>query len=83
MTRAEEIQIILDQHGTMTGDTTEQDIERLTDELEGLQRWSGWAVQYPGKLPTIYGDKSIAALNCYPDEGGELLHLVTIHRGTV
>lgn len=35
--RISEIQNIIDQHGTMTGDTTEQDIERLTNELEDLK----------------------------------------------
>lgn len=34
--RINEIQQILYQHGTMTGDTTEQDIERLTDEIGDL-----------------------------------------------
>lgn len=39
--RIDEIQNILDQHGTMTGDTTEQDVERLEEELKALQSNAG------------------------------------------
>lgn len=39
--RIDEIQQILGQHGTITGDTTEQDIERFTNEMECLQSPEG------------------------------------------
>lgn len=35
--RIEELQAILEQHGTMTGDTTERDYEDLSEELEMLE----------------------------------------------
>ena len=38
--------------------------------------WSGWACQYPGKLPRLYGDKAIAELNHHPTEGDRLFQLV-------
>lgn len=31
-----QLQILADQHGTMTGDTTEQDYEALSDEIADL-----------------------------------------------
>ncbi|RSE58833.1 hypothetical protein EGT81_16635 [Alcaligenes faecalis] len=37
--------------------------------------WSGWACQYPGKLPRLYGDKAIAELNHHPEEGDRLFQL--------
>lgn len=37
--------------------------------------WRGWAVQYPGKLPKIYGERHIAELNCYAEEGARLIEL--------
>lgn len=45
-------------------------------------RWCGWAVQYPGKMPKIFGDRCIAELNWYPAEGASLLKLVEIRRIT-
>lgn len=43
----------------------------------GAEGWSGWATQYPGKLPKLYGDRAIAQLNHHPDEGQRLLFLTT------
>ncbi len=37
--------------------------------------WSGWACQYPGKMPRLYGDKAIAEINCDYSNGGKLLFL--------
>ncbi|QHJ81954.1 MAG: hypothetical protein [Caudoviricetes sp.] len=31
--------------------------------------WSGWATQYPGKMPKLWGAKHIAEANFYPEEG--------------
>lgn len=38
--------------------------------------WSGWAVQYPGEMPKLYGAREIAELNFYPEEGARLIHLM-------
>lgn len=35
--RIREIEQIMEQHGTMTGDTTEQDYDRLSEELDILR----------------------------------------------
>lgn len=37
--------------------------------------WSGWATQYAGKMPKLYGAREIAELNHYPDEGQRLIFL--------
>jgi hypothetical protein len=37
--------------------------------------WSGWATQYPGKVPVIRGAREIAELNHYPEEGQRLIFL--------
>lgn len=37
--------------------------------------WSGWACQYPGKLPRLYGAKEIAVANHHPEEGDRLIFL--------
>ncbi|UXA66062.1 hypothetical protein [Xanthomonas prunicola] len=39
--------------------------------------WSGWATQYPGKMPVLHGAREIAELNYYPEEGQRLLYLAT------
>lgn len=39
------------------------------------EKWGGWACQYPGALPRIYGSKNIAELNHHPDEGDRLIYL--------
>ncbi|UXL06438.1 LysM peptidoglycan-binding domain-containing protein [Achromobacter xylosoxidans] len=39
------------------------------------QGWSGWACQYPNKLPRLYGAKEIAELNCDPANGDRVLFL--------
>lgn len=39
--------------------------------------WSGWACQYPGKLPRLYGAREIAELNCDKDNGDQLIFLST------
>lgn len=46
-------------------------------EREGM---SYWAVQYPGKMPTLYGARAIAKLNWYPDEGAELVRLQEVEK---
>lgn len=37
--------------------------------------WSGWATQYPGKMPKLCGAREIAELNHYPEEGQRLIFL--------
>lgn len=37
--------------------------------------WSGWACQYTGKMPRLYGDKAIAEINCDYSNGDQLLFL--------
>ncbi|KGP03212.1 hypothetical protein JT27_00680 [Alcaligenes faecalis] len=37
--------------------------------------WRGWACQYPGKMPRLYGAKEIATANHHPEEGDRLLFL--------
>jgi hypothetical protein len=39
--------------------------------------WSGWACQYPGKLPRLYGAKEIAEVNCDRGNGDCMLFLAT------
>ena len=39
--------------------------------------WSGWACQYPGKLPRLYGAKEIAEVNCDRENGDCMLLLAT------
>jgi len=38
--------------------------------------WSGWATQYPDKLPKLFGALEIAELNHYPEEGARLIYLI-------
>jgi hypothetical protein len=44
--------------------------------------WSGWAIQYPGKLPKLYGAEEIARLNWAPDAGADLVQLAEVDRVT-
>lgn len=37
--------------------------------------WSGWATQYPGKMPKLCGAREIAELNHYPEQGQRLIFL--------
>ena len=37
--------------------------------------WSGWATQYRGKMPKLWGAREIAELNYYPGEGARLIFL--------
>ncbi|ALL37651.1 hypothetical protein AR325_11975 [Serratia marcescens] len=37
--------------------------------------WSGWACQYPGHMPRLYGEKAIAEVNCDYEGGMRLLFL--------
>ncbi len=37
--------------------------------------WSGWATQYPGKMPKLYGAREIAEVNHHPEEGQRLIFL--------
>ncbi len=37
--------------------------------------WSGWATQYPGKMPKLYGAREIAEVNHNPDEEQRLIFL--------
>lgn len=44
--------------------------------------WSGWATQYPGKMPRLFGQRWIAEMNWYPHErdGHALIRLVEVER---
>lgn len=37
--------------------------------------WVVWGCQYPGKIPRLYGDRSIAELNCDRENGDQMLFL--------
>ncbi|HDS1582001.1 TPA: hypothetical protein QEL15_004117 [Stenotrophomonas maltophilia] len=37
--------------------------------------WTGWATQYPGKMPKLYGAREIAEVNHHPEEGQRLIFL--------
>ena len=57
-------------------------VQALTQQ-RGESNWPGmsyWAVQLPGKMPKLYGVRSIAELNWYPDEGAELIRLQEVER---
>jgi hypothetical protein len=41
-----------------------------------VEGWSGWATQYPGELPKLWGAREIAELNWWPDEGQRLFRVV-------
>ena len=41
-------------------------------------QWSGWACQYPGKMPRLYGDLAIARLNCDSENGDQLIFLSAV-----
>ncbi|CAI1970305.1 hypothetical protein [Serratia marcescens] len=40
--------------------------------------WSGWACQFPGHMPRLYGDRAIAEINCDYDGGARLLFLSSV-----
>lgn len=42
--------------------------------------WSGWATQYPGKMPKLYGAEEVARLNWHPSEGQDLVQVAEIDR---
>lgn len=50
-------------------------------EEDGGTGWTGWACQYPGKLPRLYGAREIAELNFYPDEGDRLFQVREVAPG--
>ncbi|MEN4235646.1 hypothetical protein [Serratia marcescens] len=47
----------------------------MDNNLSKPVAWSGWACQYPGHMPRLYGDKAIAEVNCDYDGGMRLLFL--------
>ncbi len=61
----------------------EMEIKELRAELAALRArvvvpagWSGWATQYPGRMPTLFGTREIAELNWHPEEGARLIRLI-------
>lgn len=50
-----------------------------TSELGTPSPWSGWACQYPGKLPRLYGAREIAEVNCDHENGDRLFFLASTH----
>lgn len=38
--------------------------------------WTGWACQFPGNFPRLYGARTIAELNLYAEDGDRLIYLV-------
>ena len=62
----------------------EELIDRLRDDLSPtymgepmIPAWTGWACQYPDKMPRLYGSREIAELNCDPENGDRLLFLAS------
>ncbi|MGP3038437.1 DUF551 domain-containing protein [Serratia nevei] len=49
--------------------------ELLANRESQPAEWSGWACQFPGHMPRLYGDKAIAEINCDYDGGARLLFL--------
>lgn len=41
-------------------------------------KWSGWACQYPGKMPRFYGAKEIAMVNLDAGNGDRLFKVVEV-----
>ena len=53
-----------------------RDIDRHTQPVEqGDSTWSGWACQYPGEMPRLYGNKWFAEMNWDPENGDRLMFL--------
>ena len=52
-------------------------LQQWADRLQSLLGggWSGWAVQYEGKPPKLFGAKEIAELNFNPEENCRLIFL--------
>lgn len=48
---------------------------KLANREVQLAEWSGWACQFPGHMPRLYGEKAIAEINCDYDGGARLLFL--------
>lgn len=40
-----------------------------------VEGWSGWATQYPGAMPKLYGAREIAEVNHHPEEGQRMIFL--------
>lgn len=59
-------------------------VERVCDPVRGAaaEGWSGWATQYPGKLPKLYGAEEIARLNWHPRDGQDLIRVAEMDRIT-
>lgn len=51
-------------------------------EREGIAppdgSWSGWATQFPGKTPQLWGAREIAELNYHGDHGQRLLMVAEV-----
>lgn len=54
----------------------ERALRRTDDAQKPSDGWSGWACQYPGRLPRLYGARSIAEVNLDEENGDRLLMLV-------
>ncbi|WP_336842229.1 hypothetical protein [Serratia nevei] len=56
-----------------------QRLQKIIDDAANREarpaEWSGWACQFPGHMPQLYGDKAIAEINCDYDGGARLLFL--------
>ncbi|HCL3184224.1 TPA: hypothetical protein N2A19_005338 [Pseudomonas aeruginosa] len=64
-------------------DALAAEAQALREEVEALRArvvvpagWSGWATQYPGRMPTLFGTREIAELNWHPEEGARLIRLI-------
>lgn len=58
-------------------------LEQALTQQRGASSQSGmsyWAVQFPGKMPKLYGAYAFAEVNWYPDEGGALVRLQEVER---
>ena len=59
-------------------DDLKAEITELRAKIAPPVAWSGWACQFPGHMPRLYGDKAIAEINCDYDGGAQLLFLSSI-----
>lgn len=56
-------------------DATLAEVAAPREPAPAVAGWSGWAVQYPGKMPKLYGEQWIAELNWCPEDGAKLIYL--------
>lgn len=70
------------EHWRARAEEAEKALERIRHDLSPthmgepvIPQWAGWACQYPGKLPRLYGAREIAEVNCDRENGDTLIYL--------